>query len=86
MLRLCIFHTSVHLIIDFFLYKANNLHAKGDNVENWGVLLFEHDLALHMKHNYSFVKLYYMANICLRQRLGINNLSRGVGMPEAKVL
>ena len=65
----------------FFLYKAIDLHAKGDNVENLSVLLFEHDLALYMKHNYSFVKLYYMANICLRQRLGIK---RGVGMPEAE--
>jgi len=80
-LRLCISHTSVQLIINFFLYEAIDLQAKGVNFENWGVLLFEHDLALHMKHNASFVKLYYMANICLRQGLGIK---RGVGMPEAE--
>jgi len=35
---LCISHTSVHIIIDFFLYSAVDLQAKGDNLENRGVL------------------------------------------------
>lgn len=37
-LILCISHTAVHIIIDFFLYSAVDLHAKGDNLENRGVL------------------------------------------------
>jgi len=86
---LCISHTAVHLIIDFFsLYCVVALHAKGDNLENgcFATLTFWTWFSFTLETQFPFGKLYEMANNCLRQRLGIENLSRGWNFWSRSVL